>query len=141
MKKKVTVTFEMQSDRSYSCIVNEKFPKYGLIGYGTTARDAESDVFTGIDELKKELGPDEVTDIEITHKVFDVGSFFSYYNYINMTQFAKHYGLNASQLRQYASGARQPSQNKLAQITDAVCKFCEDMNNLPRVSTLCLYGD
>ena len=81
----VEVTFEMQSDKSYSCIVDYEFPKFGLIGYGSTAREAEEDIFTSHRETRELLGDAEVPDIEITFRKFDVGSFFSYYPFFNVT--------------------------------------------------------
>ena len=60
MTKKVTVTFEMQNDHSFSCIVDDKFEKFGLIGYGPTAREAELDVFVSVNEMREDLGADEV---------------------------------------------------------------------------------
>ena len=86
MTKKVTVTFEMQNEHSFSCIVDDKFEKFGLIGYGP----------------------------------FDVGSFFSYYPFFNVTQFSKFAGLNPAQVRQYASGVRQPTEQKKQQLNEAV---------------------
>lgn len=125
MTKKVTVTFEAQSDKSYSCIVNEKFDKFGLIGYGDTARAAEGDVYVALAELKERLGSDEVPQIEITRRSFDVPSFFSYYPYFNITQLAKFAGLNATQVRQYASGVRKPTKQKLSQLNEAVRNIAE----------------
>lgn len=124
MAKKVTVTFEAQSDKSYSCIVNEKFEKFGLIGYGATAREAEKDVFVALSELKDRLG-DDVPQIEINGRTFDVPSFFSYYPYFNITQLAKFAGMNATQLRQYASGIRKPTKQKLEQLNEAIKNIAE----------------
>jgi len=120
MTKKVNVTFEMQNDHSFSCIVDDKFEKFGLIGYGPTAREAEKDVFIAAQEMKDDLGADEVPDIEIKHRTFDVGSFFSYYPFFNVTQFSKFVGMNPTQVRQYASGVRQPTEQKKRQLNEAV---------------------
>ena len=120
MIKKVNVTFEMQNDHSFTCIVDEKFEKFGLIGYGPTAREAEKDMFVSVQEMKEDLGADEVPSIEIKHRKFDVGSFFSYYPFFNVTQFSKFTGLNPTQVRQYASGVRQPTTQKKQQLNEAV---------------------
>lgn len=125
MEKKVSVTFEAQSDKSFSCIVNEKFDKFGLIGYGSTARAAENDVFVALLELKERLGSDDVPQIEISRRNFDVPSFFSYYPYFNITQLAKFAGLNAAQVRQYASGIRKPTKQKLEQLNEAIRNIAE----------------
>ena len=127
MTQKVEVTFEMQSDKLYACIVDHEFPKYGLIGYGSTAREAEEDVFTGLQEMREQLGEAEVPDIEIMMRKFDVGSFFSYYPFFNITQFAKFAGMNAAQLRQYASGIRQPTAQKKEQLNAAIRSIAETL--------------
>ena len=56
MKKSVTVSFEMQEAGSFSCIVEDEFDKFGLIGYGKTAREAEADMFTAAEETREDLG-------------------------------------------------------------------------------------
>lgn len=120
MKRNVTVSFETQNARSYSCIVEDEFEKFGLIGYGKTAREAEADMFVAAEEIRAELGQDEVPEIEISFRKFDVGAFFSFYPFFNITQFAKYAGINASQMRQYASGIRKPTKQKVEQINNAI---------------------
>jgi len=123
-KVKTAVTFEMQGDKSYACIVEHKFSQYGLIGYGKTAREAEADVFDSIREYREQDGID-AADIEITRRTFDVGSFFSYYPFFNVTQFAKFVGMNATQVRQYASGLRRPTAEKKEQLNRAIRHVAE----------------
>lgn len=125
-KVKTSVTFEMQSDKLYACIVDHKFDKYGLIGYGATAREAEEDVFTGIREYR-EIDHIDAADIEITERKFDVGSFFSYYPFFNITAFAKYSGLNPAQVRQYASGARRPTPQKKELLNTAIRNLIETL--------------
>lgn len=127
--KQVSVIFEMQNDRSFSCIVEDKFEKFGLIGYGSTAREAEEDVFTGLQETKEMLGETDVPDIEIGFRKFDVGSFFSYYPFFNITQFAKFADINAAQVRQYASGIRQPTAQKKERLNAAIHKLIETLSS------------
>lgn len=119
-KLKVSVTFEIQSDHLFACIVDHEFEKYGLIGYGKTAREAEQDIFVEIDEMRTIDGMTGVADIEIVNRKFDVGSFFSYYPFFNVSGFARFAGLNPAQVRQYASGVRQPTAQKKKQLDDAV---------------------
>ena len=123
---KTSVTFETQDNKLYACIVNHDFDKYGLIGYGPTAREAEQDVFTEIKELR-ELDHIDAADIEITERKFDVGSFFSYYPFFNITAFAKFSGLNPAQVRQYASGIRRPTPQKKQQLNAAIRSMIETL--------------
>lgn len=132
MKKDVSVTFEKQNDNSFSCIVNEKFDKFGLIGYGNNAREAERDVFTSLAEIRENLGAENVPDISISLRKFDVGSFFSYYPFFNISQFAKYTGINPAQIRQYASGVRQPSQQKKELIEKSIIQVIEELHTASR---------
>ena len=133
--KEVTVIFEMQNDRSFSCIVEDKFEKFGLIGYGSTAREAEEDVFTELKELR-EIDKIDAPDIEIKFRKFDVGSFFSYYPFFNITAFAKFAGINAAQVRQYASGIRQPTAQKKEQLNTAIHKLIETLSSDSRAFSI-----
>lgn len=127
-KVKTSVTFETQSDHSFTCIVDYDFDGYALIGYGRTAREAESDVFTEINEMRTIDGRKDVADIEITSRKFDVGSFFSYYPFFNISSFARFTGLNPAQVRQYASGVRQPTAQKRQQLNDAIQSVVETLS-------------
>ncbi len=122
------MTFETQGDHSFACIVDHKFDKYGLIGYGKTAREAEQDVFTEIEEMRTIDGMTDVADIEITGRKFDVGAFFSYYPFFNISSFARFTGLNPAQLRQYASGIRQPTAQKKQQLNEAIKSVIETLS-------------
>lgn len=120
MKRSITVSFETISAGSFSCVMEDEFSKFGLIGYGKTAREAEADLFVALKETKEDLGEDNVPDMEIGFRKFDVGAFFSYYPFFNITQFSKFVGINAAQMRQYASGIRRPTKQKKDDINRAV---------------------
>ena len=128
MKMDVSVSFEKQGDNSFSCIVNEEFDKYGLIGYGGTAREAEKDVFVSLSEVRQNLGSENVPDINISFRKFDVGSFFSYYPFFNISQFAKYVNLNPAQVRQYASGVRQPTRKKKELIEESIKRIVDELS-------------
>ena len=126
-KVKTQVTFETQGDRTFTRIVDYDSRDNGLIGYGKTAREAEADVFTEIEEMRTIDGRTDVADIEITRRKFDVGSFFSYYPFFNISSFARFTGLNPTQVRQYASGVRQPTAQKRQQLNDAIQSVVETL--------------
>jgi hypothetical protein len=121
MKVDVTLVYEKAGDKNFSCFVEEEFEKFGLTGFGTTAKQAEDDLFVAKNEIEEELAKkgDKMPEIVVKGRKFDVGSFFDYYP-INITQFAKFAGINASQLRQYVSNQRNASKKKEMQIMDAV---------------------
>ena len=107
--------------------MEDEFSKFGLIGYGKTAREAEADLFVALKETKEDLGEDNVPDMEIGFRKFDVGAFFSYYPFFNITQFSKFVGINAAQMRQYASGIRRPTKQKKDDINRAVRYIVETL--------------
>ena len=125
----VTIVYEKQEEGNYSCFVEEKFDKFGLAGYGSTAREAEEDLYVSERETKEILEEKGVKMPKLVYKKrkFDVGSFFSYYPYFNITQFAKYSGLNPSQMRQYASGNRKPTKEKKEQINAAIRNLAETL--------------
>jgi hypothetical protein len=127
MNRKITVSFETINAGSFSCIMEDEFDKFGLIGYGKTAREAEADLFVALRETKEGLGDGDVPDIEIGFRKFDVGAFFSYYPFFNITQFSKFVGINAAQMRQYASGIRRPTKQKKDDINRAVRYIVETL--------------
>ena len=127
MNRKITVSFETINAGSFSCVMEDEFDKFGLIGYGKTAREAEADLFVALKETKEDLGEDNVPDMEIGFRKFDVGAFFSYYPFFNITQFSKFVGINAAQMRQYASGIRRPTKQKKDDINRAVRYIVETL--------------
>ena len=127
MNRSITVSFETISAGSFSRVMEDEFSKFGLIGYGKTAREAEADLFVALKETKEDLGEDNVPDMEIGFRKFDVGAFFSYYPFFNITQFSKFVGINAAQMRQYASGIRRPTKQKKDDINRAVRYIVETL--------------
>lgn len=122
----VTVVYERGGDKNFSCFVEEDTGKCGLAGYGPSAQEAEKDMFVARNEYI-EMG-ETVPEINIKRRKFDVGAFFDYYP-INVTQFARLAGINASQLRQYASNKRKPCKKTLDKLTDAAHNLGKKLMN------------
>lgn len=61
---------------------------------------------------------------------YDVPSFFSRYNYINITKFAVLAGINPSLMRQYASGLTKPGPQQCDKIEHAIRIICMDMQGI-----------
>lgn len=99
----------------------------GFSGGGATAREAMSDTYVALQEmseLKKEEGV-TMPEIEFDFR-FDVGSFFDYYP-IDVTAFAKYIGMNASVLRQYVTGLREPKEETIKRIREGIDKLSRDL--------------
>ncbi len=76
------------------------------------------------EDLKEE--GKEVPTLEIEYK-FDVGSLFSYYDFINAAGVAREIGLSPSVMRQYAIGTRKPSAERKAQIINGFKSLANKM--------------
>jgi DNA-directed RNA polymerase beta' subunit len=78
-----------------------------------------------IKELLEEEGK-QMPELEFVFR-FDIGSFFDYYSYLNMSGVAKKAGVNASLMRQYAMGKHEPSQKRKQQILDCLRQISQEM--------------
>jgi len=92
-----------------------------IIGEGNTVAEAKSDFENSVREIiqfykedGKEL-PEELKDVQFVYK-YDIASMFNYYNWINVSQFAKKAGINPSLMRQYRIGKTYISENQIGKI-------------------------
>ena len=74
---------------------------------------------------------EEWPELEFTY-IFDVGAFFDYYP-LNISAFAKYIGMNAAQLRQYASAIKEPRQATLDKIHAGMKQLLQDMGTVPLI--------
>lgn len=80
-----------------------------IIGSGATVAEAKADFENSVKELLgfyQESGeklPKELKSINFEYK-YDLASLFNFYNWINVTRFAKIAGINAGLMRQYKAG-------------------------------------
>ena len=129
MAREITVVVETGKD-SFSCFMTKDSNDLGflLIGAGKTAAKAVEDFFIcrdGMREYYKKTG-EVFPELEFRF-IFDVGAFFSYYP-LNITAFAKYIGMNASLLRQYASGHKTPKDKNLEKIRQGIAKVKSDID-------------
>lgn len=112
-------------------IIDDVEMKYGLHGYGSTAREAVEDTYVAMEEAKqlaRESG-DTFPDLELSF-VFDVGSMYSYFPYLNMSAVAAKMGINASLMRKYASGICRPSKKRLAEIQECIGAISSELKGV-----------
>ena len=106
--------------------------KSTIIGEGKTVAEAKSDFNNSVNEVSlyfEESGktlPEELQNIEFEYK-YDLASLFNYYNFINVTKFAKVAGINASLMRQYKSGKQYISENQVMKIQNALHKIANEI--------------
>ncbi len=122
MAKKVTVKVEKQpGENNFSCYMVDEFPGFGLAGYGNSAREAIEDIYVAEKEMKEIMEEEGETmpELDFVFK-FDIGSFFDYYKYLNITGVAHKAGINASLMRQYVMGKYNPRGKRKQQIEDCL---------------------
>jgi predicted RNase H-like HicB family nuclease len=96
-----------------------------IIGAGNTVEEAKADFENSVREIiqfYKEDGlelPDELKGIQFVYK-YDVASIFDYYNWINVSQFAKKTGINPSLMRQYRMGKTYISEKQVHKIENTL---------------------
>jgi predicted RNase H-like HicB family nuclease len=105
MKLKAIV--ELWDDGTYSIYVTNA-KRHHISAQGKSVEEAKSNLQEAINDylaMYKETGkpaPREITHPEFEYK-YDLASFFNYFNWINIANFAKKAEINASLLRQYKS--------------------------------------
>ena len=130
MKKKVRFGVEGRiGGKDFSTyMIDDIGIKYGIHGYGKSAKEAIEDTYTAYEEMKAIAAENNETlpDIEFEF-VFDVASLFDYYSYLNISAVAKKMGINASLMRKYASGVCAPGKNRLKQIQDCLKNISSEL--------------
>ena len=92
-----------------------------IIGEGNTVEEAKADFENSVEEMilsYVEAGdelPEELKDIQFVYK-YDIASMFDYYNWINVSKFARKAGINPSLMRQYRMGKTYISDNQISKI-------------------------
>ena len=129
MAIKVTIQVEKgKQEKNFSCFMVERLPDFELAGFGNSAKQAIEDMFVSQREIKELLEEEgkQMPELEFTFR-FDIGSFFDYYSYLNMSGVAKKAGINASLMRQYAMGKHEPSQKRKLQILDCLHQISQEL--------------
>lgn len=103
-----------------------------IIGEGKTVEEMKADFLNSYEEIKasyldngEEL-PAELRDLTFEYK-YDIASFFDEFDYINMSKFAKHIGINPSLMRQYKACDAYISEKQAKKIEEAIRKVGEEL--------------
>jgi len=111
--------------------------KSTIIGEGKTVAEAKADFENSVHEVTKaflehgEKLPKEIQGLTFEYK-YDIASFFDYYSFINITQFAKLAEINPSLMRQYKAG-QYISKRQMAKIETTLHKVGNELSNLSLV--------
>ncbi|MGN0224083.1 MAG: pilus assembly protein HicB [Muribaculaceae bacterium] len=114
-----------RNDNNFYAITTEQ-PVAGNYfgGYGYSVQEAKADYMECVREMiemAKEEGKDvpNVEDIEIDFR-YDIPSFFNFFDWINISAFAKQVGINESKMRAYKSGLATASEKTVSKILRTV---------------------
>ena len=122
---KIFAIIEKGTDGLYSIYSDDMLLNHGLGGYGSSVEEAKSDFMESIKEAKEMIIEDGKTlpegadSINVTFK-YDLQSFFNYFDWINVSQFAKKAGINESKMRQYKNGLAFAGESTTKKILDTI---------------------
>lgn len=122
---KITATVERNDNNYYQISSRDELLNHGFGGFGYSVDEAKADFLESIEEVKAMISEDGLTvpadaeTIEVEFR-YDIPSFFNYFDWINITAFAKKAGINESKMRAYKSGAATASEKTLRRIFSTV---------------------
>jgi len=127
---KATALIEKGKDGTFGVFTPEL--QHTIIGEGKTVADAKADFENSVKEVLasyteegKQI-PAELQGLDFEYK-YDIASLFNYYNFINVSKFARMVGINASLMRQYKSGNQYISENQISKIEEALHKMANEI--------------
>lgn len=132
MSMKVNAIIERTENGYYSIACDGKIGNFCLGGFGDSVKDAKADFNSIVKEAQdhyiKEHGslPDELKIVEVEYR-YDLQSFFNYFNWINISKFAKATGINESKMRQYKTGKAFASERTKATIETTIHRLSEEL--------------
>lgn len=117
-------------EKNFSCYMNVAELKTSVLGLGSSAKAAIDDMISGWQDAVADLKEDgiEVPELEVEYR-FDVGSLFSYYDFVNIAGVAREIGVNPSVIRQYVIGVRKPSEERKLQIVAGLKSLADKMQH------------
>lgn len=128
MEKVIARVEREVGERNFSCYMKVESVNAGVLGRGNTVNAAIADMLRGWEDIKTDLKDDGVgvpsIDIEYT---FDIGALFNYYDFINVAGVSREIGISPAVMRQYATGARKPSQERKEQIVKGIKSLAKKM--------------
>lgn len=127
---KETAVIERGGDGKYSIYIeNKKYP-YGIIGTGSTVKDAVDDFMAGYADMKEfvESTGETFQEAEFAFK-YDVPSFLQEYAYaFSLAGLERITGINQKQLGHYISGYRKPSEKTVRKIEEGLHAFSDRLS-------------
>lgn len=126
---RVKVVVAKGQDGGFSCYTDHDFKTFCPAGYGTSVEEAKADfevAYKEMREIEAEAGR-KAPEIEIEWR-YDIQSFFNCFAYLKISNIAKKAGMNASLVRQYASGYAKASEKQYAKLRTAIKEVAKELN-------------
>jgi len=127
---KTTALIEQAKDGSFTIFTPNL--QRTITGSGKSVEAAKNDFINSVSEMilsYSESGrilPKELNELSFEYK-YDIASLFDYYNWINVSKFAKIAGINASLLRQYKKGLSYISEKQANKIEVVLHKLGNEL--------------
>lgn len=121
---RVKALVERNDNNFYAITTDQAVAGNYFGGYGYSVQEAKADYMESVREMiemAKEEGKDvpNVEDIKIDFQ-YDIPSFFNFFDWINISAFAKQAGINESKMRAYKSGLATASEKTVSKILKTV---------------------
>ena len=106
-----------------------------IIGDGDTVEEAIADFENSVKEMilsyteNGRVIPEELKDIQFVYK-YDIASIFDYYDWINVSRFAKKAGINPSLMRQYRIGKTYISESQKSKIESTLHSLGNELTTI-----------
>lgn len=122
---KITATIERNNDKYYQISSDDEIMGHCFGGYGYSVAEAKADFLKSIEEAKEMIVEDghtvpaDAENVEVEF-MYDIPSFFNYFDWINISAFAKKAGINESKMRAYKAGVASASEMTLNRILSTI---------------------
>lgn len=129
---KIRATVEKGSDGLFSVYSDEHLGDSYFGGFGDSVAKAKEDFITSVKEAIEEQKAEGLEalvfdDIQIEY-LYDVPSFFNFFDYFNVSKFAEFAGVNESKMRAYKSGSAYPGEKTMTKICNAAHRMAAELS-------------
>lgn len=101
-----------------------------IVGEGDTVEEAKADFANSVEEMISSYDggelPDELKDLTFEYK-YDIAALFNCFDYLNLSKFAKHAGINANLMQQYKSGKTYISRARAKEIEASLHRIGDEL--------------
>ena len=131
---KVQAFIERGNDGTYGVYIdlNENRLNYGIIGDGSTVKEAIEDFYSCYEDMKKSFEKDNSYFQEAEFEFhYDTASFLNYISKkITLAGLQRITGVNQGQLSNYVNGYRRPNKRTIQKIESSLQTFGKEMSQI-----------